>query len=142
MAAKLVAQYGREEVRVITDANRPRRYGRDDVVMDLFKMGSRTSLLNASMVVCVQRCDWKKELLFAASVLGQMWFIFVNVWIGAAELNEPVAYITLLISRSSPPRTDVGTSALSPAQQKEIADKQAAPQNPYTIRCNLSIMFQ
>ena len=41
MAAKLVEQYGREEVRVITDANRPRRDGRDDIVMDLFKMGAR-----------------------------------------------------------------------------------------------------
>ena len=62
MAAKLVAQYGREEVRVITDANRPRRHGRDDIVMDLFKMGSKTSLLNVSMVACVQRGDWKKQL--------------------------------------------------------------------------------
>ena len=41
MAAKLVAQYGRKEVRVITDANRPRRDGRDDLVTDLFNMGSR-----------------------------------------------------------------------------------------------------
>ena len=62
MAAKLVAQYGREEVRVITDANRPQQDGRDDIVKDLFKLGSKTSLLNVSMVVCVQRCDWKKQL--------------------------------------------------------------------------------
>ena len=41
MADKLVAQYGREEVRVIIDANRPRRDGRDDLVTDLFNMGSR-----------------------------------------------------------------------------------------------------
>ena len=41
MAAKLVEQYGREEVRVITDANAPRRSG-GDVVADLFKTGSRT----------------------------------------------------------------------------------------------------
>ena len=44
MVAKLVAQYGREEVRVITDANRPRRDGRDDLVMDLFKMGEQDVL--------------------------------------------------------------------------------------------------
>ena len=62
MAAKLVAQYGREEVRVITDANCPTPDGRGDIVKDLFKLGSETSLLNVSMVVCVQRCDWKKQL--------------------------------------------------------------------------------
>ena len=42
MVAKLVAQYGREEVRVITDANGARRDGRDDLVTDLFKLGSKT----------------------------------------------------------------------------------------------------
>ena len=62
MAAKLVAQYGRDEVRVIADANCPKPDGRGDIVKDLFKMGSKTSLLNVSMVVCVQRCDWKKQL--------------------------------------------------------------------------------
>ena len=41
MAAKLVEQYGREEVRVITDANAPRRSG-GDVLADLFKTGCRT----------------------------------------------------------------------------------------------------
>ena len=41
MAAKLVEQYGREEVRVITDANAPRR-SCGDVVADLFKTGCRT----------------------------------------------------------------------------------------------------
>ena len=41
VAAKLVQQYGREEVRVITDAIVPRR--RDgDIVADLFKSGCRT----------------------------------------------------------------------------------------------------
>ena len=41
MAGKLVEQYGREEVRVITDAIVPRR--RDgDIVADLFKTGCRT----------------------------------------------------------------------------------------------------
>ena len=41
MAAKLVEQYGREEVRVITDANvvKP-RHGHP--LADLFKTGSRT----------------------------------------------------------------------------------------------------
>ena len=62
IAAKLVAQYGREEVRVITDANCPKPDGRGDIVKDLFKLGSKTSLLNVSMVVCVQRCYWKKQL--------------------------------------------------------------------------------
>ena len=66
MAAKLVAQYGREEVRVITDANCPKQDGRGDIVKDLFKMGSKTSLLNVSMVVCVQRCDWKKTLMICS----------------------------------------------------------------------------
>ena len=44
MAAKLIEQYGREEVRVITDAYIPRRSGPSygDVVGDLFKTGSRT----------------------------------------------------------------------------------------------------
>ena len=44
MAAKLVEQYGREEVRVITDANVPRRSWPScgDVVADLFKTGCRT----------------------------------------------------------------------------------------------------
>ena len=51
--------------------------------------------------------------------------MFINVWIRTAELNEPIAYIALLTSRSSPPRADVGTSALSPAQLKEIADSVA-----------------
>ena len=60
MAAKLVAQYGREEVRVITDANRPQRDG-GDAVADLFKLGSTTSLGSVSMVVCVQRCVRKKQ---------------------------------------------------------------------------------
>ena len=41
MAAKLVEQYGREEVRVITDASIPRR-SCGDVVADLFKTGCRT----------------------------------------------------------------------------------------------------
>ena len=41
MAAKLVEQYGREEVRVITDANAPRRSG-GHFLADLFKTGSRT----------------------------------------------------------------------------------------------------
>ena len=41
MAAKLVEQYGREEVRVITDANAPRRDG-GHALADLFKTGSRT----------------------------------------------------------------------------------------------------
>ena len=43
MAAKLVEQYGREEVRVITDANEldSRRSG-GHVLADLFKTGSRT----------------------------------------------------------------------------------------------------
>lgn len=41
MADKLVAQYGREEIRVITDAPPTRRKG-SDVVMDLFKSGCRT----------------------------------------------------------------------------------------------------
>ena len=42
MAAKLVEQYGREEVRVITDVNAPKgKMG--DVVADLFKTGCRTS---------------------------------------------------------------------------------------------------
>ena len=41
MAAKLVEQYGREEVRVITDANAPRRSG-GDVLADFFKTGCRT----------------------------------------------------------------------------------------------------
>ena len=41
MAAKLVEQYGREEIRVITDVNAPRRsWG--DVLADLFKTGCRT----------------------------------------------------------------------------------------------------
>ena len=41
MAAKLVEQYGREEVRVITDVNAPRRsWG--DVLADLLNMGCRT----------------------------------------------------------------------------------------------------
>ena len=41
MAAKLVEQYGREEVRVITDANvvKPRQ---GHPLADLFKTGSRT----------------------------------------------------------------------------------------------------
>ena len=41
MADKLVAQYGREEIKVITDAPPTRRKG-SDVVMDLFKSGCRT----------------------------------------------------------------------------------------------------
>ena len=41
MAAKLVEQYGREEVRVITDASAPRR-SCGDIVADLFKTGCRT----------------------------------------------------------------------------------------------------
>ena len=41
VAAKLVQQYGREEVRVITDANAPRRSG-SDVLADFFKTGCRT----------------------------------------------------------------------------------------------------
>ena len=41
MAAKLVEQYGREEVRVNTDANAPRR-SCGDIVADLFKTGCRT----------------------------------------------------------------------------------------------------
>ena len=41
MADKLVAQYGREEIRVITDVNYPRRKG-GDVLADLFKSGCRT----------------------------------------------------------------------------------------------------
>ena len=41
MAAKLVEQYGREEVRVITDANAPKRSG-GHALADLFKTGSRT----------------------------------------------------------------------------------------------------
>ena len=41
MAAKLVAQYKREEVRVITDGNAPRRKGVQPL-LDLFKTGSRT----------------------------------------------------------------------------------------------------
>ena len=44
MAAKLIEQYGREEVRVITDANIHRRSGPSygDAMGDLFKTGSRT----------------------------------------------------------------------------------------------------
>ena len=43
MAAQLVDQYRREEVRVITDANVPRGgVGKSDVLADLFKTGSRT----------------------------------------------------------------------------------------------------
>ena len=71
-----------------------------------------------------------------------MWFVFINIWIGTAELNEPIAYITRLTSRSNPPRTDETISALSLAQKKEIADNQEAPQNPYIIRCHLSITFK
>ena len=41
MAAKLVEQYGREEVRVITDANAPKRSG-GHALADLFKTGCRT----------------------------------------------------------------------------------------------------
>ena len=41
MAAKLVEQYGREEVRVITDANAPRGSCGHGLA-DLFKTGSRT----------------------------------------------------------------------------------------------------
>ena len=41
MAAKLVEQYGREEVRVITDANAPKRDS-GHALTDLFKTGSRT----------------------------------------------------------------------------------------------------
>ena len=41
MADKLVAQYGREEIRVITDVTSPQRKG-GDVVADLFKSGCRT----------------------------------------------------------------------------------------------------
>ena len=41
VAAKLVQQYGREEVRVITDASVPRR-SCGDTVADLFKTGRRT----------------------------------------------------------------------------------------------------
>ena len=44
MAAKLVKQYGREEVRNITDVNAPdtRQSRGDPVLADLFKTGSRT----------------------------------------------------------------------------------------------------
>ena len=41
MADKLVAQYGREEIKVSTDVTYPRRKG-GDVVADLFKSGCRT----------------------------------------------------------------------------------------------------
>ena len=41
MADKLVAQYGREEVRVITDANAPKQSS-GHALADLFKTGSRT----------------------------------------------------------------------------------------------------
>ena len=41
MADKLVAQYGREEIRVITYVNYTRRTG-GDVLADLFKSGCRT----------------------------------------------------------------------------------------------------
>ena len=41
VAAKLVQQYGREEVRVITDANAPKRSS-GHALADLFKTGSRT----------------------------------------------------------------------------------------------------
>ena len=41
VAAKLVQQYGREEVRVITDTRVPRR-SCGDIVADLFKTGCRT----------------------------------------------------------------------------------------------------
>ena len=41
MADKLVAQYGREEIGVITDVAYPRRTG-GDVLADLFKSGCRT----------------------------------------------------------------------------------------------------
>ena len=41
MAAKLVEQYGREEVRVITDANAPKQSS-GHALADLFKTGSRT----------------------------------------------------------------------------------------------------
>ena len=68
--------------------------------------------------------------------------MFIHVWIRLAELNEPIAYITRLTSRSNPPRTDAATSALSLPQKKEIADNQEAPQNPYIIRCHLSILFK
>lgn len=42
MADKLVAQYGREEVRVITDVPLPPRRKGADVLADLFKSGCRT----------------------------------------------------------------------------------------------------
>ena len=41
MAGELVEQYGREEVRVITDAIVPRRRN-GDIVAHLFKPGSKT----------------------------------------------------------------------------------------------------
>ena len=41
MADKLVAQYGREEIRVITDVTYPRRKV-GEVLADLFKSGCRT----------------------------------------------------------------------------------------------------
>ena len=41
-AATLVEQYGREEVRVITDASAPRRSCGGDILADLFKSGCRT----------------------------------------------------------------------------------------------------
>jgi len=41
MSAKLVEQYGREEIKVVTDANVPRRTC-GGVVADLFKTGCRT----------------------------------------------------------------------------------------------------